>query len=675
MSLILPTIESPADLKRLSLEQLTSLAQEIRETIVATVSANGGHLAPNLGTVEIILALHLVFDLPRDRLLWDVGHQCYPHKLITGRYKRFSSLRKQGGVCGFPDPAEGPYDLFSVGHAGTAISTAVGMARADAMLHRQTRVIALVGDASIVNGVALEGLNNAGTLKRQLLVILNDNSMSISEPQGAFANYLEHLRVTTTYDEVKRRVQDLLDRIPYGQRLSDIGFQIKQGIKNAIAPGHIFEDLGLKYFGPVDGHDLPGLLEKLSELKTLNTPAMLHVKTVKGKGYEWACDDPTTFHSPKPFRVEGCRVVLNQGSGRSWTKAFAEAMVRVARAHPRVVGITAAMPDGTGMIKLKPVFPERYFDTGICESHATAMAAGMTRAGLRPIAAIYSTFLQRAFDQIFQEICLQGLPVIFCVDRAGLVGDDGAVHHGFCDLAFLKSQPGMVLMAPSDERELNAALDFALSLEQPCEIRYPRDNCPPEPLGPAEAWSMRPSGGVARRLKDGSDATLVAYGALALQALQAASLLENERIHAGVIDARFCKPLDGAMLDALFETGRPIITVEDHALINGFGTAVLEYAQLRGHDARLVTRCGIPDRFIKHATRAEQLKEVGLDPVGLASSVRAALVRYGRRHNAAETRPPVPRPSAATLPPPEQVAGIWDTSRPAPVTPRTAGLA
>lgn len=625
MTKILDTIESPADLKHLTMEQLTALAAEIRQTIVNTVSTNGGHLAPNLGTVEVCLALHRVFNMPHDRLLWDVGHQCYPHKLITGRYKRFSTLRKSGGISGFPEPAEGPYDLFSVGHAGTAISTAVGMARADQLLKRDTCVIALIGDASIVNGVALEGLNGAGTLKRQLLIILNDNSMSISEPQGAFANYLEHLRVTNTYDEVKRRVQELLDRIPYGQRISDIGFHIKQGIKNAIAPGHIFEDLGLKYFGPVDGHDLPGLMEKFNELKNLNSPAILHVKTIKGKGYEWASEDPTTFHSPKPFSVEGCRVVMNQGAGKSWTSAFADAMTDLAKKHSNVVGITAAMPDGTGMIKLKPMFPDRYFDTGICESHATAMAAGMTKAGLRPVVAVYSTFLQRAFDQIFQEVCLQGLPVIFCVDRAGLVGDDGAVHHGFCDLAFLKSQPGIVLMAPSDEPELRAAMDLAMTLESPCEIRYPRDNCPAEPLAAPEAWSIGRNGGVSRRLQNGADATIVAYGALTNQALAAAKLLANDGLDVGVVDARFCKPLDARMLDELFTAGAPIITVEDHAVINGFGTAVLEYAQLRGHDARVVTRCGLPDWFIRAASRSEQLKEVGLDAAGIASAVRNAI--------------------------------------------------
>src|ERR1035437_2485919 len=534
MTRLLDSINSPADLKKIPLDKLPHLAQEMREIIMNTVGTNGGHLAPNLGTVEICLALNIVFNFPTDRMLWDVGHQCYPHKLLTGRNKQFHTLRKKGGVCGFPDPSESPYELFAVGHAGTSISTAVGMARADQLLHRNTKIIALVGDASIVNGLAFEGLNNAGTLKRQMLVILNDNSMSISEPQGAFANYLEHLRVTTTYEEVKKRVQHLLEQIPYGQQISDVAYHVKQGIKNTLAPGHIFEDLGLKYFGPIDGHDVAGLIEKLNELKDLNGPAVLHVKTIKGNGYEWACDDPTTFNSPKPFKVEGCRVVIEKGSGRSWTAAFADAMVALAKKNDRIVGITAAMPDGTGMIKLKPAQPDRYFDTGICESHAAAMAAGMTKAGLRPIVAIYSTFLQRAFDQIFQEVCLQGLPVTFCIDRAGLVGDDGAVHHGFCDLAFLRSQPGIVLMAPSDEPELTRSLDLALKLDVPQEIRYPRDNVSVAPLGEDAAWEITKSGGVSRTLRTGTDATLIAYGSTAWQAMQAAELLENEGLSIGV---------------------------------------------------------------------------------------------------------------------------------------------
>ena len=639
MAKLLESIHSPADLRKLPLDVLPQVAQEIRETIMTTVSANGGHLAPNLGTVEIVLAMNIVFNFPIDRMLWDVGHQCYPHKLLTGRYKNFHTLRKKGGLCGFPDPKESEYDLFAVGHAGTAISTAVGMARADKIAKRNDRIVALVGDASFVNGLSFEGLNNAGTLDRQMLIVLNDNSMSISEPQGALANYLEHLRVTNTYEEVRKRVQHLLDSIPYGQKIGDVAHGVKQGIKNALAPGHIFEDMGLKYFGPVDGHDLPALIAKLNDLKDLNMPALLHIKTIKGKGYEWACEDPTTFHSPKPFKVEGCRVVMEKGSGRGWTAAFADAVVALSKKNEKVVGITAAMPDGTGMIKLKAANPEKYFDTGICESHATAMAAGMTKAGLRPIVAVYATFLQRAFDQIFQEVCLQGLPVIFACDRAGLVGDDGAVHHGFCDLSFLRAQPGIVLMSPSDERELINSLDLAMSLDLPSQLRYPRDNVPAASLGEESAWTIAASGGVSRTLRDVPDAeaTLIAYGSLAQQSLEAAKLLENEGILVNVVDARFCKPLDGAMLARVFARGKPVITVEDHSIVNGFGTAVIEHAAAQRLDARLVTRAGLPDRFIAHATRKEQLHEVGLDAVGLVRTVRAAIEEA--KHVPAEATP------------------------------------
>jgi 1-deoxy-D-xylulose-5-phosphate synthase len=631
MAKLLESIQSPADLKRLPLDQLPILAQEIREVIMTAVSTNGGHLAPNLGTVEIIIALHRIFDFSTDRMLWDVGHQCYTHKLLTGRAKRFSTLRKKGGLSGFPEPSESPYDLFSVGHAGTGIPTAVGMARGDQLLGKDTKVVSLIGDASIVNGLAFEGLNNAGTLKRQMLVILNDNSMSISEPQGAFAQYLEHLRVTTTYDEVKHRVQGLLDRIPYGQQISEIGYNIKQGIKNSLAPGHIFEDLGLKYFGPIDGHDLPTLLEKLNELKDLNVPAVLHIKTVKGKGYEWASEDPSTFHSPKPFRVEGCRVVIEKGSGRSWTAAFADAMLDLAKKNPKVVGITAAMPDGTGMIKLKPALPNQYFDTGICESHAAAMAAGMTKSGLHPVVAIYATFLQRAFDQIFQEVCLQGLNTTFCCDRAGLVGDDGAVHHGFCDLAFLRSQPNIILMAPSDERELRRSLDFAMKAEYAQQIRYPRDNVPAEPLGEDSEWTITAAGGKSRTIHEGNDATLIAYGSMAWQAKQAAEMLEAEGVSVRVVDARFCKPLDTEMLQRVFAAGTPVLTVEDHSIMNGFGTAVADEAVRLGLDARVLTKLGLPDRWVAHATRNEQMKEVGLDPAGIAGAVRAALQKLASK--------------------------------------------
>src|SRR5688572_18711345 len=482
---LLQQIKSPADVRKLSPDQLTQLADELRKRIFDAVSKNGGHLASNLGVVELTIALHYVYDFgPHptgpDRLLWDVGHQSYPHKMLTGRSGLFDRLRKKGSVGGFPSPDESPYDLFAVGHAGTAISTAVGMARGDGALGRKNHVVAVVGDASIVNGVALEGLNNAGTLKRQLLIILNDNGMSISHPQGALSHYLERVRVSTTYDEFKKISRSIVHQLPtsVGTRIEALWHHFKDGVKHTLWPGQIFEAMGIKYMGPIDGHDLPGLINMLAELKHVQAPLLLHVKTVKGQGYEIAASEPTKFHSPSGFQVNGCRVELKSGSGKSWTNAFAEALIGLANTDKRVIALTAAMPDGTGLSKFEKVHPDRYYDTGICESHLTAMAAGMAKSGLRPFAAIYSTFIQRAFDQVWQEVVLNGLPVCFCMDRAGFVGDDGAVHHGFMDQAFLRPLPTIVLMAPSDEAELNRSLRLALSLDTASAVRYPRDNVP-----------------------------------------------------------------------------------------------------------------------------------------------------------------------------------------------------
>ncbi|MEA2735438.1 MAG: 1-deoxy-D-xylulose-5-phosphate synthase [Humisphaera sp.] len=638
MPLLLERIHAPADLKKLSPEELTALAIEMRGAIVDAVSKNGGHLASNLGVVELTIALHSVFDFgPHptgpDRLLWDVGHQSYPHKMLTGRAGLFDRLRKKGSVSGFPNPDESPYDLFAVGHAGTAISTAVGMARGDGQLGRQNHVVAVVGDASIVNGVALEGLNNAGTLKRQLLIILNDNGMSISHPQGAFSAYLERVRVSTTYDEFKKISRTIVHQLPtsVGSRIEHLWHHFKDGVKHTFWPGQIFEAMGIKYMGPIDGHDLPGMINMLAELKHVQAPILLHVKTVKGQGYEIAASEPTKFHSPAAFQINGCRVELKSGSGKSWTNAYADAMIALAKQDKRVIALTAAMPDGTGLSKFEKVHPDRYHDTGICESHLTAMAAGMAKTGLRPFAAIYSTFVQRAFDQVWQEVILNNLPVCFCMDRAGYVGDDGAVHHGFMDQAFLRPLPGIVLMAPSDEAELNRSLRLALSLDTASAIRYPRDNVPAcnfetvieESLRAfaAEEWDL----GKSRALREGADATLIVYGALAESAMVAAQQLESEGVSVAIIDARFCKPLDGEMLNRVLKPAHPVLTVEDHSLQNGFGSAVLEYAVAHNLPTEFLTRLGMPDRLIAHATRKEQLTEVGLDPLGLATSVRDAI--------------------------------------------------
>ena len=548
---LLSQIHTPADLRKLSMEQLDTLAKELRERIFAAVSKNGGHLASNLGVVELTLALHYVYDFGPypdgpDRLLFDVGHQCYTHKMLTGRADDFEMLRKKEHVSGFPNPTESDYDLFAVGHAGTAISTAVGMARGDAHLKRNNRVVAVVGDASIVNGLAFEGLNGAGTLKRQLLIILNDNGMSISQPQGAFSQYLERVRVSTTYEEFKNLGKNVVDHLPssVGSTIEGLWRHFKEGVKSTFWPGQIFEALGVKYMGPIDGHDLPGLIDMLAEIKHVDAPMVLHVKTVKGQGYEITANEPTKMHSPAAFQVNGCRVEIKSSGGKSWTNAYADAMIALAKQDPRVVALTAAMPDGTGLSKFEKEIPGRYYDTGICESHLTAMAAGMAKAGMRPFAAIYSTFIQRAFDQVWQEVILNDLPVCFCMDRAGFVGDDGAVHHGFMDQAFLLPMPNMILMAPSDESELNRALRFALSLDVASAIRYPRDNVPAinfeETIDPAlqpaakDEWRA----GVSRVLRTGSDITFVGYGALVQNALLAADELISEGVSVEVIDAQ-----------------------------------------------------------------------------------------------------------------------------------------
>jgi 1-deoxy-D-xylulose-5-phosphate synthase len=456
---ILNSIAGPADVQRLALAELGQLAGEIRARIIDVVSKNGGHLASNLGVVELTLALHRVFDFSRDRLLWDVGHQCYVHKLITGRNARFDTLRQAGGISGFPNKAESEFDLFNVGHAGTAIATAVGLARGDQALGRDRRTVALVGDASIVNGVAFEGLNQAGVLKRQFLVILNDNSMGIAKTQGGLATYLARFRVSSLYEEVKHKVENLLPKVPVvGKSVQDALAHIKQGIKATVSPHQIFEQLGFLYVGPVDGHDLPHLVDLLQLLKDVAQPVLLHVHTEKGRGCSWAMDDPCAFHSPGKLKIEGDTVSAVKSDRKSWTSAFADAVIRIMQEDERVFALTAAMPDGTGLAKVRNALPDRCLDCGIAESCTTDIAAGMARAGLRPLACIYSTFLQRAFDQVFQEVVLQGLPVGFCLDRAGLVGGDGSVHHGYLDIAYLRAFQGMVLMAPADEPELEQIL-------------------------------------------------------------------------------------------------------------------------------------------------------------------------------------------------------------------------
>lgn len=611
---MLEKILSPFDIKKMDGEQLQELAGEMRHAICEQVSRTGGHLAPNLGVVELTLALHHVFDFSHDRLLFDVGHQCYPHKLLTGRFRSLSQLRKKDGIAGFPEPRESSYDLFSVGHAGTAISTAIGMARGDSLNGEDDRhVVALVGDSSIVNGLSMEGLNNAGTLQRQFLVVLNDNGMSIGKPQGALSSYFDKIRTSPRFTDLKHRAHEVLKHVPAAETIEELYHRLGEMTKAALAHTHIFEHFGLLCVGPVDGHDLPTLIAMLNDVKRFDQPVLLHVKTIKGKGFEFSSDDPTTFHSPKPFRREGCRVEL-VSSGRSFTAAYADAITDLMRRDSRVVTVTAGMPDGTGLAEVIPKFPARAFDVGIAESHAIDMCAGMAKTGMKPFATIYSTFLQRGFDQVFQEVALQGLPVRFCMDRAGLVGGDGAVHHGAFDVAYLRVFPKMVLTAAIDEATLRAALEFMRCHEDgPSAVRYPRDSVP----APAQSDCPPFVLGRANLLAAGDRLAILTYGFPAHAALEARERLARRGHSVAVYDARFAKPVDLELLRKLTTANIPILTVEDHAVTGGFGSCVIDTCVDAKLDLSRLHRLGLPDRWIYQGSRAEQLAEAGIDAEGI----------------------------------------------------------
>lgn len=633
---LLGTIHSPADLKALPPADLVQVCAEIRHAICEQVSKSGGHLAPNLGVVELTVAMHYVFDFSYDRLLFDVGHQCYTHKLLTGRQHLLPRLRQRGGMSGFPEPRESNFDLFTVGHAGTAIPTAVGMARGDSLngegwtvdKPNGRRTVSLIGDASIVNGVAMEGLNNAGTLKRQFLVVLNDNGMSIAKPQGAVSAYFDRLRLSHTYGEFKKRAKEMARHMPGGESLKGLYHRMGESSKAFIAENHWFEHFGLVTVGPIDGHDLPTLIDFLNEAKHFDHPMVLHVKTIKGKGYEFAENDACAFHSPSAFKIEtmeneGCKVEMKKG-GRSFTAAFGEILTSLMERDPKVVACTAAMPDGTGINKVIDKFPTRVWDSGICESHAFDMMAGLAKTGWKPFFAVYSTFLQRAFDQAFQEAALQGLPVRLCLDRAGLVGGDGAVHHGFCDIALLSVLPKACIMAAMDESSLRACVNFMNDYSEGISsVRYPRDNVSPRFEGvPCPPFEI----GKARQLvgHKNPDAAILTFGVCAIDAAEALEKLDGEYA-VELYDGRFAKPIDGDLLRRLLTAGTPIITVEDHSIRGGFGAAVLETCNALGLDTRLVTRMALPDQWIYQGERKEQLAEAGIDGAAIARTVRAIL--------------------------------------------------
>ena len=612
----------------MSPEQLEMLAGEIRARIIETVNRNGGHLASPLGVVELTIALHYVFDAPEDKLIWDVGHQCYAHKLLTGRADRFNTLRKRDGISGYPKRAESPYDSFGTGHSSTSISAALGMAMARDHLGLHHHVVAVIGDGAMTGGMAFEAMNHAGHLNAKLLVILNDNEMSISRNVGALAHYFNQLITARPYKRAKQDVGSFVKTL-IGNRITRTIQDFEKSVKGFITKGGLFQELGLNYIGPVDGHDLPLLIELLSSIKDMEGPVFLHCTTEKGKGLRAAEEDPLTYHGVKPMILgtdagEGdpvpakVKVPDAAAAAVSFTDAFAEALNKLAARDPRIIGITAAMPTGTGLSKFEQAYPDRFYDVGICEQHAVTFAAGLAAEGMRPVTALYSTFLQRGYDQLIHDVCLQSLPVVFAIDRAGLVGEDSPTQNGVFDLSYLRAVPNLRILAPRDATDTALMLEWALSLNEPVALRYARSAAPD--IGDAADRDIR----AAQRLREGDDLVFLTIGPCAAAALNAAEILARESYSVGVVDARSVKPLDAAMLDALRDT--PLVTVEENTLDGGFGSAVLEYYEQSEQLNRVqMCRVGLHDTFGDLATRNEQLAMHGLDADSLARMARKML--------------------------------------------------
>jgi 1-deoxy-D-xylulose-5-phosphate synthase len=618
---LLEKIESPADLRALPEEMLPELAEELRGFLLASVSLSGGHLASGLGAVELTIALHYVYDTPRDQLVWDVGHQCYPHKVLTGRRDRFHTLRTYGGISGFLRREESEYDSFNAGHASTSISAALGMAVARDLRGEDFHVVAVIGDGGLTGGMAMEGLNQAGYLGRRLMIILNDNEMSISPNVGALQGYLARIMRGQPYRRLKDDVEHLLKAIPaLGEPMLKFAKQAEHMAKQLLVPGLLFEELGFKYVGPINGHSLPQLVATLREHRDEPHPVLVHVVTRKGKGWDPAENDPVFWHGATPFSVETGEVAIRKPGPPSYTKVFADTLIELAKRDERVVAITAAMPEGTGLDAFAKALPERFFDVGICEQHAVTFAAGLATRGLRPVAAIYSTFLQRAYDQIFHDVCLMRLPVVFALDRGGLVGADGPTHHGVFDLSYLRIFPELVVMAPKDEGELRDMLATGLALDRPSALRYPRGNgigkpldAPPQPLPVGRAEVLR----------EGPDGVIWAIGTVANDALAAAERLAG----AGgpdltVVNARFVKPLDVELLARQVRPDSAVMTVEENALAGGFGAAVMEEVEKLGVTGVRFERLGVPDEFQPHGSQEILRARLDLDVEGIHRRAR-----------------------------------------------------
>ncbi|MBI4452744.1 1-deoxy-D-xylulose-5-phosphate synthase [Candidatus Woesearchaeota archaeon] len=612
---LLNTIDSPKNLKKLSKEQLAQLAQEVRSRILEVVSKNGGHLGGPLGAVELTLAVHYVFDAPRDKIVFDTGHQCYPHKLITGRRGNFHTLRQYKGVCGFCNIHESEYDVFGAGHASTAISAALGIAKARDYKKEDYKAVAIVGDGALTAGLAFEGLNNLGASKTNMLIILNDNRMSISPNVGAISNYLNKIVLKPGYFKLRKTTKGLLQRIPgIGEEHLDKVFKVQERIRTIYSEGVFFESLGFQYFGPIDGHNLDELIPALQNIKDLKGPVILHVKTEKGKGYQFAEKDIEKFHGmPKFDPINGQKYVTT--TNISWTDAFANALIRIAEEDKKIVAITAAMKSGTGLNKFEKHFPDRTIDVGIAEQHAVTFAGGLAISGMRPVCAIYSTFLQRAYDQIIHDVCLQNLPVIFALDRAGLVGDDGPTHNGPFDIAYLRAIPNITILVPKDENELQHMLYTATFINGPSSIRYPRG----AGIGiPLDSEFRKLEIGKGEILREGNDLLILGVGPILYDAMQA---IDELKLNAAIINARFVKPLDKELIVKYAQKIKNIITIEEGTINGGFGSAVLELFEDNGIKAN-VKRIGVPDEFIEHGKPDIQKKLIGIDKEGIKKAIQ-----------------------------------------------------
>lgn len=617
-------INSPQDLKKIPQDQLPIVCQEVRDLIIKVVSMRGGHLASSIGAVDMIVALHYLFDAPYDKIIWDVGHQAYAHKILTGRREQFCSLRTYKGISGFPNQFESIYDTFIVGHANTAISVGLGMRTAMDMQRINGKVISVIGDATLTGGMAYEALNNAGHLKKNFLVILNDNEMAISRNVGGMSKYLNKIITAPIYNRLKKDITQLIEKIPsIGQNVLKTSHKLEESIKNLIVPGIIFEELGFRYFGPVDGHNIFELIKILSSIKDNPEPTFLHVITKKGKGYKPAEDNPEWFHGASPFIIETGEPAKKSKS-TSYTDVFGDAIVEIARENTKVVAVTAAMCSGTGLKKFEKEFPDRFYDVGIAEQHAVTFAGGMAKEGLRPIVAIYSTFMQRAYDQLLHDVCLQNVPVCFALDRGGLVGADGPTHHGVFDLSFLRNVPRLVLAQPKDGMELKALLKTAVNYDGPFAIRFPR-NTVPAPLTD-DAITEIPVG-TAETVRQGTDGYILTLGNHVYTAQELCDELVDDGYDLGVINARFIKPMDMEMIESIAQSKKPVITIEDNALMGGFGSAVLEALHDKGYHNIPVLRLGIKDEFIQHGDLPALYELCGLDKESIRKSVKSFMER------------------------------------------------